>query len=275
MKNKIILTTAICVVLSAVLLSGCGADFVKDPLSVTEQPDIIIQESAKIYPSQVGNVLVDKKVDCPVIDAFMKKYNANAKNTAKIEYDAIYYNAERGYYYVNDVQKSRGIKFRLDKSNQIISASVYSGNLSDKQTDLVSMTEAAAQTMGYKSLMSDTDKAKISGVLNGYSSTQGTISEALPTFQNGLQLTLNMDNLFADVDLEGMVFNDEFVSSANQDVADVVNDAKDKNANNPADPSGGEKLTLQDEFQQNFADEIGEKLNGIQGETASSVSGGD
>lgn len=262
MKGKKILAAVAATALAAVTLSGCVANNIHDSLSVTEQPDLVIEETAKIYPSQVGNVLVDKKVDCPAIDAFMTKYNANASEMSKINYDAIYYNDEKGYYYVNDVQKSRGIKFRLDKSNQIISASVYSGDLSDKQTDLVDMTATAVQTMGYTALMSDADKAQISEVLTGYSNTQGAISQALPSFQEGLQLTLNMDNLFADVDIEGMVFDENFVSGANENVQDVVDNAKEQNSANPADPSGGESLTLQDSFQSQYADEIGDKLQG-------------
>ena len=89
-----------------------------DFLQIKKQLDLVIEETAKIYPSQVGNILTDKTVEVPAIDMFMEEYNHNPKEQSKINYHCIRYNSAKGYYDVNDIKLSRAIQFRLNNSPQ-------------------------------------------------------------------------------------------------------------------------------------------------------------
>ena len=95
-----------------------------DFLQIKKQLDLVIEETAKIYPSQVGNILTDKTVEVPAIDMFMEEYNHNPKEQSKINYHCIRYNSAKGYYDVNDIKLSRTIQFRLNNSLQKLIQSV-------------------------------------------------------------------------------------------------------------------------------------------------------
>lgn len=273
MKFKILIALFSSLLLISLLFSGCsGNGKLGQALSIQEQPSIEIEEPAKIYPSQVGDVLIDAKVDIPAITEFMEKYNAAAKDSySKINYDYVRYNQEQDYYYVNDTESSRGIKFKLDKSNNIISASVYSGNINDKQTNLLDMVSIAAQTMGYKNVMSTSDKSRMNSIINSYNSAQGTVSSSVSMFGD-MDLSVNLDNLFVSVDLPAMPesYNDEDISNVNQNANSVITGKQDENSSNPAVSGGTDALDIGDEYESNYQSQINEKLKdsfGEQGET--------
>lgn len=244
------------------MFAGCQGEL-GSALRLEEQPTINVEESAKIYPSQVGDVLVDAKVDVPAIDEFMSEYNASADSYTQINYDAIRYNSEQGYYYVNDTESSRGIKFKLDASNNIISASVYSGNINDSQTSLVDMVAIAAQTIGYRNVMSTADKSRLDSIISSYNSSQGAISSSASMFGD-MEYTVELDNLYVAIDLPAMPesYNDEDVSSANQGANDTVNQEREDNASNPA-LNNGSGLNIGDDYQDQYQSNINEKLGGL------------
>lgn len=266
MKNKRkIISLILCTLAIVAVFAGCDSRIGKS-LQIQEQTTINVEEQEKIYPSQVGNVLTDAKVDVPSITEFMEKYNASADSYTKINYDAIRYNSEQGYYYVNDTESSRGIKFKLDNSNNIISASVYSGNINDKQTSLIDMVSIAANTIGYKNIMSSSDISQLNGIINNYNSTQGTVSSSASLFGD-MDLTINHDNLFVAVELPAMQqsYDDEKVSSVNENANNTINDKQTSNADNPA-LNNGTGLDVGDEFDNQYQSDINSKLqNSITG----------
>lgn len=272
-KKKIIAIISMVAVVSC-LFAGCGSQGkLGAALRIPEQTTISVEDQAKIYPSQVGNVLTDAKVDVPSITAFMEKYNSAADDYTKINYDGIRYNAEQGYYYVNDTESSRGIKFKLDSSNNIISASVYSGNINDQQTSLVDMVSIAANTIGYKNVMSSSDKSQLNSIIGKYNATQGKVSSSASLFGD-MDLTINHDNLFVAVDLPAMPesYNDEDVSSVNENANNTITNKKDENSSNPA-LNNGSGLDVGDGFQNEYQSDINNKLqNSITKGTESTTS---
>ena len=150
------------VVSSILSLSACSQ------LNIVEQPDPVVIMAEKIYPSAIGNYLTDASVKVPAIDAYMKEYNANADPSAVINYDSIKYNKDADYYYVNDNSTDVGMKFRLDQSMSIVSASIYTGTLDQTTKNVYNIVINAIETSGYKTLMTAEDKAIIQHTLNGF-----------------------------------------------------------------------------------------------------------
>lgn len=176
MNKKIILGISILLVFSMVFFSGCSL------LDIEEQPDKPIIYAEKIYPSAIGNYMTDASVDVPTIKAFMKEYNANAKEDAKINYDVIKYNKESDYYYVNDNKTDVGMKFRLDQAMNITNASIYTGNLQQTDKNVYNIVINAVETSGYKTLMTAEDKAVIQHTLNGFKEVSQSKTEVLQIF---------------------------------------------------------------------------------------------
>lgn len=256
------------IVVVCAMFTACQGRFANlDILSIPEQEAVEYEEDAKIYPSQVGSYLTDKKVDSPVISAFMEKYNAAATSKTRIDYDAIRYNADSGYYYVNDTGTSRGIKFALDSAaTTIVSASVYSGDISTASGNLVDMMNIVASNLGYKNSISSTDAGAITSVLSTYNSDKGNIQSALPTFQNGMQLTMNLDNLFVELALPDMPLSytpdatNKAQGDANAYVTSPSIEDPTKSAEQNTEPY---TFTIGDDFKNNYAPNVTEHLEGF------------
>lgn len=194
-KTLSIILVSTLVVSSIFAFAGCSQ------LDVAEQPDPVVIYAEKIYPSAIGNCLTDESVKVPAIDAYMKEYNANADDTAKINYDSIKYNKEAGYYYVNDNSTDVGIKFRLDQSMSIVSASIYTGTLDQTTRNVYNIVINAIETSGYKTLMSAEDKAIIQHTLNGFNGVSSAKNDVQQIFNGQENFAAKWANNVAEFEI--------------------------------------------------------------------------
>lgn len=194
-KTLSIILVSTLVVSSIFAFAGCSQ------LDVAEQPDPVVIYAEKIYPSAIGNCLTDASVKVPAIDAYMKEYNANADDTAKINYDSIKYNKEAGYYYVNDNSTDVGIKFRLDQSMSIVSASIYTGTLDQTTRNVYNIVINAIETSGYKALMSAEDKAIIQHTLNGFNGVSSAKNDVQQIFNGQENFAAKWANNVAEFEI--------------------------------------------------------------------------
>ena len=195
MRKIISISLAILLSMSVVALSGC------DAFKIEEQPDAVVIYADKIYPESVGNYLTDASVDVPTIEAYMEEYNKNADDTAKINYETIKYNKDADYYYVNDKETSVGIKFRLDDSMTIVSASIYTGSLDQTTKNVYNIVINAIETCGYKTLMTDEDKAVIQHTLNGFNGVNSAKNEVLQIFSGEENFAAKWENNIAEFEI--------------------------------------------------------------------------
>ena len=195
MRKIISISLAILLSMSVVALSGC------DAFKIEEQPDAVVIYADKIYPEAVGNYLTDASVDVPTIEAYMEEYNKNADDTAKINYETIKYNKDADYYYVNDKETSVGIKFRLDDSMTIVSASIYTGSLDQTTKNVYNIVINAIETCGYKTLMTDEDKAVIQHTLNGFNGVNSAKNEVLQIFSGEENFAAKWENNIAEFEI--------------------------------------------------------------------------
>ena len=189
----VLLATAICG--SFMCLTGCSQ------LDVAEQPEPVVIYAEKIYPSAIGNYLTDASVKVPAIDAYMKEYNKNADETAKINYDVIKYNKTSGYYYVNDNTTDVGIKFRVDQAGTICSATIYTGTLDQTGKNIYNVVVNAIETAGYKTLMTDQDKAIIQHTLNGFNNVSQSKTEVMQIFNGQEDFGAKWNNAVAEFEI--------------------------------------------------------------------------
>lgn len=195
MKKTLSVILVSTLVVSLFAFAGCSQ------LDIAEQPDPVVIYAEKIYPSAIGNCLTDESVKVPAIDAYMKEYNANADDTAKINYDSIKYNKEAGYYYVNDSSTDVGIKFRLDQSMSIVSASIYTGTLDQTTRNVYNIVINAIETSGYKTLMSAEDKAIIQHTLNGFNGVSSAKNDVQQIFNGQENFAAKWANNVAEFEI--------------------------------------------------------------------------
>lgn len=191
---SIMLVSAVTIT-SLVSLSACSQ------LDVAEQPDPVVVYAEKIYPSAIGNCLTDPSVNVPAIDAYMEEYNKNADETAVINYDTIKYNKDADYYYVNDNSTNVGIKFRLDQSKAIVSASIYTGTLEQTTKNVYNIVINAIQTSGYKSLMTAEDKAIIQHTVNGFNGVSSSKNDVQQIFNGQENFAAKWQNNVAEFEI--------------------------------------------------------------------------
>lgn len=195
MKKIISLLLVSTTVLSLFALSACSS------LDIQEQPDAVIIYADKIYPSAIGNYLKDTSVNIPAIEAYMKEYNKNADESSKINYDTIKYNKEADYYYVNDKETDLGIKFRLDSTMAITNAYIYTGTLDQTQKNVYNIVINAIETSGYKTLMTDEDKAIIQHTLQGFNSVSAAKNEVMQIFNGQENFAAKWENNIAEFEI--------------------------------------------------------------------------
>ena len=195
MKKIISLQLVSTTVLSLFALSACSS------LKIQEQPDAVIIYADKIYPSAIGNYLKDASVNIPTIEAYMKEYNKSADESAKINYDTIKYNKDSDYYYVNDRETDLGIKFRLDSTMAITNAYIYTGTLDQTQKNVYNIVINAIETSGYKTLMTDEDKAIIQHTLQGFNGVSAAKNEVLQIFNGQENFAAKWENNIAEFEI--------------------------------------------------------------------------
>lgn len=195
MKKIISIILASTMLLSVVTLSGCGS------LDIKEQPDRIVISAEKIYPEAIGNYITDISVDIPAITAYMEEYNKNADETAKINYTTIKYNKNADYYYVNDATTDVGMKFRLDATQSITSASIYTGTLDQPGKNVYNIVINAIETSGYKTLMTDEDRALIQYTIDGFNGVSAAKQEVQQIFNKEANFAAKWNNEIAEFEI--------------------------------------------------------------------------
>lgn len=195
MKKIISLLLVSTTVLSLFALSACSS------LNIQEQPDAVIIYADKIYPSAIGDYLKDTSVNVPAIEAYMKEYNKNADESAVINYDTIKYNKDSDYYYVNDKETDLGIKFRLDSTMAITNAYIYTGTLDQTQKNVYNIVINAIETSGYKTLMTDEDKAIIQHTLQGFNGVSASKNEVMQIFNGQENFAAKWENNIAEFEI--------------------------------------------------------------------------
>lgn len=195
MKKIISLLLVSTTVLSLFALSACSS------LNIQEQPDAVIIYADKIYPSAIGDYLKDASVNIPAIEAYMKEYNKNADESAVINYDTIKYNKDSDYYYVNDKETDLGIKFRLDSTMAITNAYIYTGTLDQTQKNVYNIVINAIETSGYKTLMTDEDKAIIQHTLQGFNGVAASKNEVMQIFNGQENFAAKWENNIAEFEI--------------------------------------------------------------------------
>lgn len=230
-KKYQLIAGAILIILS---FSGCKAsEQAKNILEIKEQDSMIIQDTEKIYPNEIGNIAKDPIVQNSNIDGYMEKYNKNASDDAKINYTSIRYNQNGNYYYVNDSNRNLGIKFVLGDVGQIISASVYSGSTSDTGVNMIDVISAATNTFGY-GYISDEDRQKISDITNQINTAQGNINSSLNLFNGSLDMSVSLQDSVSLVDIPSMTqyFTNEDTARADKEMTDKLNNEIKNNIEN-------------------------------------------
>ena len=195
MKKVISTLLVTTIMISLVSLCGCSQ------LSMNEQPDPVVIYAEKIYPSAIGNYLTDPSVEVPAIDAYMDEYNKNADETAAINYESIKYNKDLGYYYVNDRTTDLGMKFRVDQAGTIVSASIYTGSMDQQGKNVYNVVINAIETAGYKTLMTDSDRAVIQHTLNGFNSVASAKNEVMQIFNGEENFAAKWANNIAEFEI--------------------------------------------------------------------------
>ena len=143
----------------------------------------------------------DASVNIPAIEAYMKEYNKSADESAKINYDTIKYNKDSDYYYVNDRETDLGIKFRLDSTMAITNAYIYTGTLDQTQKNVYNIVINAIETSGYKTLMTDEDKAIIQHTLQGFNGVSAAKNEVLQIFNGQENFAAKWENNIAEFEI--------------------------------------------------------------------------
>lgn len=196
MKKALLFLFSATILLTTVFaLGGCSQ------LDLPEQPDPVVIYAEKIYPSAVGNYLTDASVNIPAIEAYMKEYNKNADSTAQINYTSIKYNKDADYYYVNDNKTAVGMKFKLDSSMSIVSASIYTGALDQTTKNVYNVVINAIEVSGYKSLMTDEDRAIIQHTLNGINSVENAKQEVQQLFNGQENFAAKWESNMAEFEI--------------------------------------------------------------------------
>lgn len=195
MKKVLSITLACILCLSIFSFAGCSS------LELKEQPDRVVISADKIYPEAIGNYITDISVDIPAITAYMEEYNKNADETAKINYTTIKYNKTADYYYVNDATTDVGMKFRLDATQSITSASIYTGTLDQPGKNVYNIVINAIETSGYKTLMTDQDRALIQYTIDGFNGVSAAKQEVQQLFNKEANFAAKWNNEIAEFEI--------------------------------------------------------------------------
>lgn len=229
------LTLALCLSFTA-----CGAndtsakDKVNDLVEIKEQPDFDEQKPEKIYPEE--RLQNDKVVSNSNIDKFVADYNAKAGENSKLSYDAIRYDDFNKCYYIFDKDKNSGIRFRLGDFGQIMSASVYTGNLKNCGSNLVDMATACMNTFGYMG-MSDDDKDTMKAIEREFNEKNNNIKSNASLFGGSVSLGTSQDGNLSQIEIPSQPAAKDVASADKQNQAKSNMEQELSKAKKAAEPS--------------------------------------